>query len=147
VLAGTASLDAALKRGVGVENLDVLPAGPKPPLPSELLGASNFDVTLDELRARYDVVLIDSPPALILTDAVSLAPKADAIVWVVRAGVVTRPYLTRAAQLIERGHMPVIGFVLNGFDRQADPYGYGYGYGYSYKQYGAYYGEDESNDA
>lgn len=145
VLAGTTSLDEALIRGVGVENLDVLVAGPRPPLPSELLGSLNFDAMLDELRSRYDVVVIDSPPALLITDAVSLSPRADAIVWVVRAGSVTRPYLTRATQLIQRGRMDVIGFVLNRFDRQADPYGYGYGYGYPYAQYGAYYGADQSN--
>ena len=149
VLAGSLTLDEATLHGVHVPTLDVLPAGPRPPMPSEILGSAAFDNLLDQLRARYDVVLIDSPPALLLTDAVSIASKTDAAVWVARAGVITRPYLARAAQLIERNGMPVIGFVLNRMDKSVDPYGYGYGYGYGYeyKNYGAYYGEKNSNDA
>jgi capsular exopolysaccharide synthesis family protein len=147
VLTGSLSLDEATLHGVHVPTLDVLPAGPRPPMPSEILGSPAFDNLLEQLRARYDVVLIDSPPALLLTDAVSIASKTDAAVWVARAGVITRPYLARAAQLIERNGMPVIGFVLNRMEKSVDPYGYGYGYGYEYKKYGAYYGEKNSNDA
>jgi capsular exopolysaccharide synthesis family protein len=149
VLAGTLTLDEAILRGVHVPTLDILPAGPRPPLPSEILGSTAFDDMLAELKSRYDLVLLDSPPALLLTDAVSIASKTDATVWVSRAGVVTRPQLARAAQLIERNGMPVIGFIMNHMDKTLDPYGYGYGYGYGYdyKSYGSYYGEKDSNDA
>jgi Mrp family chromosome partitioning ATPase len=116
-------------------------------MPSEILGSAAFDDLLEQLRSRYDIVLIDSPPALLLTDAVSIATKTDAAVWVARAGVITRPYLARAAQMIDRNSMPVIGFVMNRMDKSVDPYGYGYGYGYDYKDYGSYYGENNSNDA
>jgi capsular exopolysaccharide synthesis family protein len=148
VLAGSLTLDEASMHGVHVPTLDVLSAGPRPPMPSEVLGSSAFDDLLEQLRSRYDIVLIDSPPALLLTDAVSIASKTDAVVWVARAGVITRPYLARAAQLIERNGMPVIGFVLNRMDKSVDPYGYGYGYGYEYKYkyYGSYYGEKNPND-
>ena len=148
ILAGSLTLDEASIHGVHVPTLDVLPAGPRPPMPSEVLGSSAFDELLEQLRSRYDIVLIDSPPALLLTDAVSIASKTDAVVWVTRAGVITRPYLARAAQLIERNGMPVIGFVLNRMDKSVDPYGYGYGYGYEYKYkyYGSYYGEKNQND-
>jgi capsular exopolysaccharide synthesis family protein len=144
VLAGSLTLDEAILRGVHVPKLDVLPAGPRPPMPSELLGSSAFDELLEQLRSRYDNVVIDSPPALLLTDAVSIASKTDAAIWVARAGVITRPHLARAAQLIERNAMPVIGFVLNRMDRSVDPYGYGYGYEYEY--YGSYYGDKDSHD-
>jgi capsular exopolysaccharide synthesis family protein len=149
VLAGALSLDEASLHGVHVPTLDILPAGPRPPMPSEMLGSSAFDSLLEQLRSRYDIILIDSPPTLLLTDAVSIASKTDAVVWVARAGVITRPYLARAAQLIERNGMPVIGFVLNRMDKSVDPYGYGYGYGYEYKykSYSSYYGEANSNDA
>jgi Mrp family chromosome partitioning ATPase len=90
--------------------------------------------------------MIDSPPALLLTDAVSIATKTDAVIWVARAGVITRPYLARATQMINRNGVPVIGFVLNRMDKSVDPYTYGYGYGYKYKYYGSYYGEKKSND-
>jgi capsular exopolysaccharide synthesis family protein len=113
VLAGALSLDEASLHGVHVPTLDILPAGPRPPMPSEMLGSSAFDSLLEQLRSRYDIILIDSPPTLLLTDAVSIASKTDAVVWVARAGVITRPYLARAAQLIERNGKPVIDFVLN----------------------------------
>jgi len=144
VLTGTRKLDEVLLRGVQVPTLDVLPAGPRPPMPSEILGSSAFDHLLIELTSRYDLVMIDSPPALVVTDAVCIAPKCDAIVWVVRAGAVARPQLARAAQIIERNRLPVIGFVLNRMDRALDPYSYdyGYAYGHEYKNYGSYYGDD-----
>jgi len=146
VLAGTLTLDESTLHGVHVPTLDVLPAGPRPPMPSEMLGSAVFDSLLEQLRSLYDIVLIDSPPALLLTDAVSIASKMDAVIWVARTGVITRPYLTRASQLIERNGMPVIGFVMNRMDKSVDPYGYGYGYGYKYKYYGSYYGEKKSHD-
>ncbi len=144
VLAGSLTLDEASLHGVHVPTLDVLPAGPRPPMPSEMLGSNVFDSLLEQLRMLYDIILIDSPPALLLTDAVSIAAKTDAVIWVARAGVITRPYLARATQMIERNGMPVVGFVMNRMDRSVDPYGYGYGYGYKY--YGSYYGEKKSND-
>jgi Mrp family chromosome partitioning ATPase len=91
------------------------------------------------------MVLIDSPPALLVTDAVSISSKADAVVWVAQAGVVTRPQLARATRLIERHGMPVIGFVVNRLRSRDAGYGYGYGYGYEYS--GSYYGEENPHDA
>lgn len=144
VLAGSSTFAGAVLRSVQVDGLDVLPAGPRPPLPSELLGSVAFDELLDMLRASYDLIIIDSPPALMLTDAVSIANKTDAVIWVVRSGTVTRPLLTRAVQIIHRTRMPVIGFLLNGITRGVDPYGYSYEYGYGYKAYGSYYDSRES---
>jgi capsular exopolysaccharide synthesis family protein len=146
VLAGTHTSDEAIVRGVQVPTLDVLPAGPHPPMPSEILGSTAFAELVQQLRARYDIVLIDSPPALLVTDAVSISTKSDATVWVALAGVVTRPQLARAADLIERNGMPVIGFIVNGMTRSVAGYGYGYGYGYEYDNYGSYYDEKESHD-
>jgi polysaccharide biosynthesis transport protein len=136
VLAGSLTSDEAILRGVHLPALDVLPAGPRPPMPSELLGSTGFDELLEQLRLRYDIVLIDSPPALLVTDAVAISGKTDAAIWVAQAGVVTRPQLARAAELIERNGMPVIGFVLNRMDTRAADYGYEY--------YGQYYGDKES---
>jgi succinoglycan biosynthesis transport protein ExoP len=137
VLAGIRPLDEVLQRGVYHPTLDVLSAGPRPPLPSEILGSAAFDELITELKSRYDLVIIDSPPALVVTDAVSIASKSDATIWVATAGIVTRPQLVRAAQIIERNRMPVIGFVFNQMDRTLDPYGYAYGY----ESNGSYYGE------
>ncbi len=133
VLAGSLTSDEAILHGVHVPMLDVLPAGPRPPMPSEILGSAAFDELLEELRLQYDIVLIDSPPALLVTDAVAMSAKTDAVLWVAQAGVITRPQLARAAELIERNRIPVIGFVVNRMDSRSAGYGYEY--------YGRYYGE------
>jgi succinoglycan biosynthesis transport protein ExoP len=133
VLAGSLTSDEAILHGVHVAMLDVLPAGPRPPMPSEILGSAAFDELLEELRLQYDIVLIDSPPALLVTDAVAMSAKTDAVLWVAQAGVITRPQLARAAELIERNRIPVIGFVVNRMDSRSAGYGYEY--------YGRYYGE------
>ena len=138
VLAGSLTSDEAILHGVHLAALDVLPAGPRPPMPSEILGSTAFDELLEQLRLRYDIVLIDSPPALLVTDAVAISTKADAVIWVAQASVVTRPQLARAAELIARNGMPVIGFVVNRMDSSAAGYGYEY--------YGRYYGEKELYD-
>jgi polysaccharide biosynthesis transport protein len=140
VLAGSFTSDEAILHGVHLPELDVLPAGPRPPMPSEMLGSAAFDELLEQLRSRYDIILIDSPPALLVTDAVAISMKTDAAIWVAHAGVVTRPQLTRAAELIARNAMPVIGFVVNRMDSRSAGYGYGYEY------YGRYYGEDNPRD-
>lgn len=145
VLAGSHTSEEAILHGVQVPTLDVLPAGPHPPMPSEMLGSKAFDELLKQLCSRYDIVLIDSPPALLVTDAVSISSKSDATIWVSQAGVVTRPQLDRAADLIERNGMPVIGFVVNRMSRKVA--GYGYGYGYKYDNYGSYSEEKNSNEA
>jgi polysaccharide biosynthesis transport protein len=142
VLAGSCSSDEAIIRGVYVSNLDILHAGVRPPMPSEILGSTAFDELLGYLRSRYDVILVDSPPAILVTDAVAISTKSDAVLWVAQAGVVTRPFLGRAMHTIERNGMPVIGFVMN---RMTKTLG-GYEYGYEYGNYGPYYGEGHSNN-
>ena len=141
VLTGSASIDQATLRGMYVPTLDVLPAGPRPPMPSEILGSHIFDELLEQLRSKYDIIFIDSPPALLVTDAIAISLKVDAAVWVSHAGVVTRPQLNRAAQLIERNRMPVIGFVVNRLTRNLG----GYDYDYQYEGYDIY--EEENLDA
>ncbi len=101
VLAGSLTSGEAILHGVHLAALDVLPAGPRPPMPSEILGSAAFDELLEQLRLRYDIVLIDSPPALLVTDAIAISAKTDAVIWVAQAGVVTRPQLARAAELID----------------------------------------------
>jgi len=135
VLAGTNTCDEAIVRGSYMDKLDILPAGPPPPMPSAMLGSTAFDELLKTLRSRYDTILIDSPPALLVTDPVLISPKTDAVIWVTHAGVVTRPQLARAAEVIERSGMPVIGFVVNRVSSKSADYRYGYEY------YGSYYGE------
>jgi capsular exopolysaccharide synthesis family protein len=136
VLTSTAALDDSIVHNERLPTLDILPAGPQPPNPSELLGSTAFVRLLEELRNRYDLVLIDSPPALLVADPVSIASMADAVVWVTRVGITTKPHLTRAAGLIDRNRLPVIGFVVNGLSNREAGYGYGSYYGDKTKAYG-----------
>jgi len=142
VIAGTRTSAEVTVHGSYVDKLDIMPAGPRPPMPSEMLGSTAFDELLQELRPRYDIILIDSPPALLMTDAVVISTKTDATLWVVNAGVVTRQQLARAAEVIERNGIPVIGFVVNRLSSKSADYCYGYEY------YGSTYGKkQELHDA
>ena len=98
-------------------------------------GSAAFDELLGR-RLRYDIVLIDSPPALLVTDAIAISAKTDAVIWVARPGVVAGPQLARAAELIARNGVPMIGFVVKRMDSRSADYGYEY--------YGRYYGEKEA---
>jgi polysaccharide biosynthesis transport protein len=139
VLTGTSTAEAAIQRGVYIPYLDIMPSGPRPPSPADILGSDAFDELLQYLKARYEIILIDSPPALLVTDAVSMSFKVDSVIWVAQAGIVTRPQLMRAARLSERDRMPVIGFVVNRITRKNSEYGYEYT--------NSYYGEDHPNGA
>lgn len=143
ILAGSNTSEEAILRGVQVPTLDILFAGQHPPFPSEILGSTAFDELLRQLRSSYDIILIDSPPALLVTDAVSISIKSDATVWVSQAGVITRQQLVRAANLIHRNGMPVIGFVVNRMSRKMA----GYGSGYESDDYNVYFEANHSHDA
>ncbi len=139
VLSGEVKSDKAIVHRVHMPTLDILPAGPHPPMPSEILGSVAFDELLEQLSSHYDISVIESPPVLLVTDAVIISTKADAVLWVMREGVTTRPQLARAAELIERNGMPVIGFVINRISSESSDYGY--------KYRDSYYGEKKQNDA
>jgi capsular exopolysaccharide synthesis family protein len=141
VLSGELTSEEAIVRGVQMPTLDILRAGPHPPMPSEILGSAAFDELLQQLSSLYDIILIDSPPVLLVTDAVVISTKTDAVLWVTRAGVTTRPQLARAAELIERNGMPVIGFVVNRLSSGSADDGYGC------KYCDSYYDEKKPNDA
>jgi polysaccharide biosynthesis transport protein len=143
VLTGSATCEEAIVHIEHVASLDLLPAGPAPPNSSELLGSTAFDELLHYLRSKYDVVFVDSPPALLTTDPVLISTKVDAVIWVSRVGIVERSQLARAARLIERSRMPVIGFVVNRMSSRLA----GYGYGYGYEDYGSYYGKQDTNES
>jgi polysaccharide biosynthesis transport protein len=139
VLTGIDDLDSAILPNIGIENLDLLSAGPVPPLPSEILGSGAFEELLATARTRYDHILIDTPPATIVTDAVLLSNCADAVLWVTRAGLATKPLLARASEIVQQFRLPLIGYVMNGVDFRSVDYQYSY-YGYSGKN--GYYDEN-----
>lgn len=114
----------------GVENLDVLPAGPIPPNPSELLNSKRMLNFLKAVEPMYDLVVLDVPPLLEVTDTQVLSDKLDGIVLVVRAGVTQKAGVTRAVEMLKISKARLLGYVLNDADSEDAAYGYGYGYGY-----------------
>ena len=90
---------------------------------------------------QYDFVLIDSPPATVVTDAVPLGLKSDGIIWLTRSGLVTKPLVTRAAEMITKFRLPLIGFVMNGVDINSVDYQYSY---YGYAGSNGYYHDQKS---
>ena len=125
VLLGQAELSEATQKVPGTDNLYLLASGPPPPNPSELLSSPRTSEVLTALQAACDIVLLDCPPVLPVTDAGVLAGQVDATLVVVSAGATTRRDLGRAIELLQQIEAPVVGLVLNGVSDQG---GYGYGY-------------------
>jgi len=133
VLAGTSTLEDAVQHIPETPNLDILPSGPVPPFPTEMLGSETMQKLLEKLGKIYTHIVIDSPPVLSVTDAVVLGNSVDAVVLVIRHGKESKNVMRRARDLLARSGAPVAGLVLNAVDvKSPDYYGY-YGYsGYSY---------------
>lgn len=112
----------------GSDNLYILPSGPIPPNPSELLGSEkmdNFLKTLDD----YDIVYIDAPPVIAVTDALVLAPKIDGVILAINSRQVTIEVAQKSKESLERVGANLLGVVLNNVKYQGDDYQYYYYYG------------------
>ncbi|SDO83951.1 non-specific protein-tyrosine kinase [Klenkia soli] len=138
VLNGSAGLDDVLQP-VGDGSLQVLAAGPTPPNPSELLASGQMQRVLADLLDRADVVLLDGPPLLPVSDAGGLAPSTDGVVLCVRYGQTTTQELTTAARTLERVGARTLGTVFTFVPRRAAG---NEGLGYTY-----HYGEDPAPGA
>jgi non-specific protein-tyrosine kinase len=95
-----------------VENLWVLPTGPLPPNPADLLGSRRIESLISNLKARADIVLFDAPPVLAVTDAALLASKLDGALLVIGASHTRREHAQRAKELLEKINIRVVGAVL-----------------------------------
>ena len=129
VLLGERSLTEAVQQVSGHDTLWLLGAGRIPGNPAELLNGPAAQAALVALRTEFDLVLIDSPPVLPVTDAAVLSKYADGTLMVVAAGQTRRIDLRRATEKLAQVNATVTGMVLNEVTRQT---GYGYGYGYEY---------------
>jgi capsular exopolysaccharide synthesis family protein len=106
------NLDSYLQ-ATEIENLQVLTSGPLPPNPSELLGSRRMEGLIEQLKAKADVVLFDSPPILAVTDAAVLANRMDGVLLVVNAGRLRRGVAQRAREDLIKVGAHLIGAVLN----------------------------------
>lgn len=97
----------------GISNLRLLPSGPLPPNPSELLGSRRMTELIDQLKELADLVLFDSPPIIAVTDAAVLATKMDGVLLVIKAGKTKRELAKKAKELLEKVNANLLGVVLN----------------------------------
>ncbi len=126
VLGQNTSVDSAIQSIPGVQNLSVLPAGPVPINPSEMLASTRMRELLISLGPKFDHIIIDTPPVLNVTDAVLLSALADSTVLVIRSGVTGKAALRRAHQVLSHVNARIMGVVLNAADStEPDRYYYG----------------------
>jgi len=114
-------------RQTEVDNLDFLPSGAVPPNPAELLGSTAMRDLLTEAKSEYDLVIIDTPPILAVTDAQVLANLVNGSVLVVRSGHTDKDTAIKAKALLENTTSKLLGVVLNGKEQKEHQYYYYYG--------------------
>jgi len=114
----------------GVPNLSIIPCGPIPPNPSELLGSSRMDEVIAELESMFDIILFDSPPIVAVTDAVVLSKNVDGVVLIVKSGKTTAEMVTKATRQLSDVKSSILGTVLNDFNIKGEGYRYYYYYRY-----------------
>ncbi|OFW61962.1 MAG: hypothetical protein A2133_07145 [Actinobacteria bacterium RBG_16_64_13] len=159
VLAGTKRLDDAMqlvkadqfvpsesrrkkgeeRRGLLQRNFYVVTSGPLPPNPAELLASDRMAKVIEELSSMADYLLIDSPPVLLVSDALTIAPRTNGVILTALLGDTTRDESRQVRSIFERAGVRVIGVVAGGtkkspayYHRRGYGYGYGAGYGYGY---------------
>jgi len=124
-----------------VENLRVLPSGPLPPNPSELLGSQRMGRLIEHLEQEADILIFDSPPSLAVTDAAVLAKQVDGVLLVLEAGKTREEEARRAVEELSKVGAFLLGVVLNKVPLRRRG-----GYGYYYYYYHYYYYDSESGE-
>lgn len=147
-----AQLEECIQKNV-MDNLDVMTSGPVPPNPSELLASENMGAILEQLSQEYSMILIDTPPVNVVTDAMELAKYSSGIIVVLKYGSTTNDDIEDSIKKIEFAKMNMLGFIMNDVKtkrsgyyskyKYKDKYYYKKGYGYGYGGYGS---KPETND-
>ena len=160
VLRGNAEIEDAIKE-TELEGFYVMPCGSRPKNPAELLARPEYEQLLAVLREKFEYVIIDTPPVLVVTDPCSVAPRVDGVILCVRLSRHTRDFGRRTLEQLRDVGANITGIVVNGVE-ETDAYGYGsynysdyryrykdykygYGYGYGDKKNEAYFAEAESD--
>ena len=142
LLSGAHSLDEVLRQVEAVPNLWVVPAGPEAPNPADLFSSPTMENLMQELRGRFEHLVVDSAPLLMVTDATILSRLVDGVILVVESGVTARRALVRAHKILESAGGRILGTVLNKWDARDEGYYSGYGsYYYGYDRH--YYSSKE----
>lgn len=131
-LIGQKTLDEVIQK-THVAHLDVITAGPVPPNPSELILGDSMKELLDDLKTRYDYIILDTPPVGLVSDALELAQYCDVTLYIIRQNVTKKRMLNIINDKHRKKELTNVSIILNGFENKAK-YGYGYG-NYSYGYY------------
>jgi capsular exopolysaccharide synthesis family protein len=113
-----------------IERLSIMTSGPIPPNPAELLGTNRMKNLLNNLREIFDIILIDSPPVMMVTDAQILSTQSDGVLIVAASGQVTGDALNRSKELLEKVNATILGVIMNKQEYQFNNY-----YQYYYRSY------------
>lgn len=152
VLAGLCKPEEGIRTS-SYANLDVMFSGEIPPNPSELLGSERMTKMLDKLSLKYDYILMDTPPVGVVSDVCVVGQQLDGVLFLVRQNYTEKEAVAKGIKQLEISGAKLMGFVLNGADKNRNSrysrkykyksrygyyrygyrYGYGYGYGYSRK--------------
>ena len=109
----------------GIDHLSLVPSGPVPPHPSEMLASKRMELLLERARGEYDIVLIDTPPMMAVTDAQIMAAKCDGVILVIDAGKVKKDMARKVKAKLQHAHARMLGVVLNNVNRSgSDSYAY-----------------------
>jgi capsular exopolysaccharide synthesis family protein len=140
ILLGHASIDEVLYPMQGFENLHIFPSGIVAPNPGELVLSDNNRIFFEEMKLRYDYIIIDSAPVGLVSDTFSLAPYVDTTLFVVRHRFTFKRQLDFIEEVYQQRKLPRLWLVVNDLKMGARfgyyGYGYGKGYGYGYGYYG-----------
>jgi len=123
----------------GINNIDIIPSGPIPPNPSELILGERMDMLVTSLKKKYDYILFDIAPLGLVTDAMDLMRHVDLCVYIMREGYTKINAISYLNEFYNKSQIKNIGVVLNNSTFSGIKYGYGYGYGYG-AGYGYGYG-------
>ena len=137
VLIGKSKLMDVVQQS-SIPNLFVLPAGPTPPNPAELLGTEKMDSVMAELRNEFDYIVIDTPPLGLVADSLLMVKHADVVAYIVRHNYTRKLFLRKINEMYEEKRIQNVCLIIN--DIAGETVGYGYGYGYRYGGYGYQYG-------
>ncbi|WP_298324864.1 polysaccharide biosynthesis tyrosine autokinase [uncultured Dokdonia sp.] len=118
----------------GDSSFDLILSGHIPPNPAELLINSRFDNLIDEVKSKYDYVIVDTAPTLLVTDTLLISQKADMTVYVSRANYTDKKLIKHPKELIEEGKLKNVAFIINGVKMTNLGYGSQYGYGYGLEE-------------
>lgn len=129
-LGGNAKIQDIIQPSGLNPHLNIMGAGTIPANPSELLESREMELLIEELKYEYDNILIDSPPLHLVTDAMILAPLADATLYIIRQGYTGKEELQFIKRIQEENKLPNMKIIFNGI--QSGKYGYGHHYNYSY---------------